>query len=596
MRLKQRATRFIVNLRLRTKFLLILFLAMTVVFLSTMMTLQIPNAAYDEQLYRSSAQMMTLFANQVQAEMEDIEELSYRILSDSALQESLSVMKAKSPGTVAWVEARTEAADRMASIGLWFTSAVSVQLKTPSGASFNRFYATSITADELTPERLNAARGNSGRAVWLAEEGDPARLFLLREIREIQGLTLDTLATLLIEVNVPGLVEHYRLNVNSMGTPFTCAIYNGDVCMYASDEEVRGLDEGEDGYEFMTLNGQERLCVRYTGQNGWRYVSLVDYSEIYAHIRASNRLTMGIIAAVALLALLVCAWLIASVLRHLKILLEKFDAFALTGRPIPEEDGRYQARRDEIGMLHRHFDKMTRDWDRVNRENNEKQRLLQEKQMQQLRAQVRPHFLYNTLESIYCLAKNTKDERIATMTEALGKMLRASLSDKRDVVTVAEDIQTARDYLRIQLVRYGDRLRVEYDLPEDIMPCSIPAMTIQPLVENAVHHAAEEMLDSCIIRISGEAVDGGVDLTVEDNGPGMDEDILAKLESGEIKPEGLGIGMRNIHKRVQYAFSDKYGLTVKSEPSRTRIIIHLPDTRPADGGAALTDEKRGRNV
>lgn len=575
-----RLTRLLANLRLRTKFLLILILAIAVVGITALTTVRLPYAAYDQQLYRSSAQMMTLFANQIQAELEDIEELSYRILSDSALQESLSVMKSKSPGAVAWVEARTEVANRVASIGLWFTSAVSVQLKTPSGASFNRFYATSITADELTPERLQAAQGNSGRAVWLAEEGDPTRLFLLREIREIRGLTLDTLATLLIEVNVPGLVEKYRAGMAQLGHPLSCAVYREGIRLYASDPEVGALDTGEDGYSVMSLDGQESLCVSYTSPQGLKYVALVDYSEINKDVSAASRYMAGIIVVTLILVLAFSGAMMSGILRHLKALLEKFDAFAISGHPVPADDNPYQGRQDEIGQLHRHFDKMTWDWDRMIRDKEEQQRLLQEKQMQQLRAQVRPHFLYNTLESIYCLAKNCGDERIATMTDALGKMLRASLNDKRDVVTVAEDLQITQAYLRIQLIRYGDRLQVEYALPEDILPCRIPAMTLQPLVENAVHHAAEEMLDTCVIRISGEAVNGGINVVVEDNGPGMDEDILAKLESGEIKPEGMGIGMRNIHRRVQYAFSQRYGLQVRRVDAHTRIIIHLPDTRP----------------
>lgn len=88
------------------------------------------------------------------------------------------------------------------------------------------------------------------------------------------------------------------------------------------------------------------------------------------------------------------------------------------------------------------------------------------------------------------------------MTNALGKMLRASLNDKRDVVTVGEDLQIAREYLHIQLLRYGDRLRVEEEIAESFLSCQIPAMTIQPLVENAVHHAAEEMLEICTIRLA----------------------------------------------------------------------------------------------
>ena len=102
-------------------------------------------------------------------------------------------------------------------------------------------------------------------------------------------------------------------------------------------------------------------------------------------------------------------------------------------------------------------------------------------------------FLYNTLESIYCLAQNLEDQRIAVMTNALGKLLRSSLNDKRDVITVSEDLQVTRDYLSIQQIRYGERLQVEYDFPQDILTCRIPAMTIQPLVENAIHHAAEKM-------------------------------------------------------------------------------------------------------
>ena len=115
------------------------------------------------------------------------------------------------------------------------------------------------------------------------------------------------------------------------------------------------------------------------------------------------------------------------------------------------------------------------------------------------------------------------------------------------------------------------------EVDENILHNRIPAMTLQPLVENAVHHALEEMLDTCVIRISGGREEAGVTLSVEDNGPGMDEDILNKLESGEKAPEGLGIGMRNIHRRVQYAFGERFGLRVQSRPGWTRVSVLLPD-------------------
>ena len=579
-----RLRRWMANRRLRTKFVLILMAAMLLVFAITLATMRIPYAAYDQQLYNSSTQLITLFADRIQGELENIEALSFRMLADNVLQESLRDMLDKPITTSSWMEARTNVGERISYFSVWSDSVLALRIKTANGISLGQALGTTYTMGEITPAQVAQAAEEAGRPVWQVEDGDPARLYLVREIREVEWLTLRPLATLLIQMDLKGLVNKHLTSMDRRGTPLTCAIYSGDTCLYASDEGIRQLSPGEDGYAAMNLDGRDVLCVRYTAPNGWRYVALQDYEAIEQTISSSVRLTMGVLLGAMVLALLLGVLLISSVVRHLKILVDKFDAFALTGKPVPEDNGPYLTRRDEIGQLHRHFDKMTRDYDRMTRDNYEQQRLLQEKQMQQLRAQVRPHFLYNTLESIYCLAKNAQDERIAAMTDALGKMLRASLNDKRDVVSVEEDLQITKEYLRIQLLRYGDRLRVEYDLEESLLCCRIPAMTIQPLVENAVHHAAEEMLETCVIRIGGRAEDGAVDLYVEDNGPGMDEDMLAKLESGEIKPEGMGIGLRNIHRRVQYAFSDRYGLRIQSQPHHTRIIIHLPDTRPEGPG------------
>ena len=577
MRLKQRMVRLMGNIKVRTKFVLILALAMALVFGSVLATFRLPYAAYDEQLYKSSVQMITLFADRIQAELDDAEELSYRILADNVVQKNLSVMKRGAPNTTTWVEAKNEVEDRVANFAMWFASGVCLQLRTPGGAQFSHFFRTSYTSNLLTDERMAQALEHHGGPVWLTEGENPARIFLLREIREIQNLTMDTLAVILVEMNLPGMVEASRSVMSGMGTPLSCAIYAGDVCLYASDDQVRAMHPAEDGYEHLTQDGNDLLCVRYTARNGWRYVTLVDYSGISTTISGAASLALGadVVAMAAALALGV--WLVASLLKHLRRLLEKFDAFAISGHVEDPETSPYRDRGDEIGQLHRHFDKMTHDYHRMMRRGYEQQQLLQEKQMQQLRAQVRPHFLYNTLESIYCLAKQEGNERIAVMTDALGKMFRASLNDKRDVVSVEEDLQITREYLRIQEIRYGDRLRVEMAVDESILRNRIPAMTLQPLVENAVHHALEEMLDTCVIRISGGREEEGVTLSVEDNGPGMDEDILNKLESGEIAPEGLGIGMRNIHRRVQYAFGERYGLRVHSRPGWTCVSVLLPD-------------------
>lgn len=580
------------NMHLRAKFLLIMLVSTALIGVATIAALQIPLYTYDRQLYQSSSQMILLFAEQMRDKLEDYEDISYRILTDNALQENLSLMKDKSPGTLEWINARMRVANQVAYYSLWFDNTVSFQLKTVQGNFYSHFFELSTGADELTEERIQAAMNHQGRYVWLTEDGERPRLFLVREIREMRGIELETLAWILIEVDFPAVVEQCILGMEQMGVEPRCAVYNEGICLYASDDGIRELGaEGEDGYTYMMLDGHNVLCVRYTAGNGMKYVTLVDYDGV----RATTLAAVGIAVLCTLVAMLVVSLvstgLINSVLVHLQVLLQKFDDFAISGQPISAQNSPYQDRLDEIGDLHRAFDWMTREWNRVNDEKEEQQRLLQEKQIQQLRAQVRPHFLYNTLESIYCLAQNSGDQRIAVMTGALGKLLRTSLSDRRDVITIAEDLQFTRNYLDIQQIRYGERLKVECSVPEPFLACRIPAMTIQPLVENAIHHAAEKMMDTCLIHISAAAVEDGIELIVEDNGPGTDEDILAKLESGAVQPEGLGIGMRNIHKRIRHTFSEAYGLRVRSEEGRTQIIVHLPDTRQEAAPQADTQKK-----
>lgn len=588
----QKLTRLWQNLHLRAKFLLILLVSTALIGMATIAALQIPLRTYDRQLYQNSSQMISLLAEQIRSELENYEDISYRILTDSALQENLSIMKEENPGTMKWVNARMSVANQVAYYSLWFDNTVSFQLKTVGDNFFSHFFELSSGANELTEARIQAAMHHQGRHVWLTEREERPRLFLVREIREMKGVNLDTLGWMLIEVDFPSLVEECLQGMEQMGVEPRCAVYKEGVCLYASDEALWEMGAGgEDGYTYMELGGRDVLCVRYTASNGMKYVTLVDYEGV----RATTLAAVGIAVLCTLMAMLlvsvVSTGLVNSILAHLQVLLQKFDDFAISGQPISAQNNPYRDRLDEIGDLHRAFDWMTREWNRVNHEKEEQQRLLQEKQIQQLRAQVRPHFLYNTLESIYCLAQSAGDQRIAVMTGALGKMLRTSLSDKRDVITIGEDLQFTRNYLDIQQIRYGDRLKVEYDVPETFLACRIPAMTIQPLVENAIHHAAEKMLDTCLIHISVAVTGDGIELIVEDNGPGTDEDILAKLESGEVQPEGLGIGMRNIHKRIRHTFSDAYGLRVRSGEGRTQIIVHLPDTRPDPAAQGDTKKK-----
>ena len=147
----QKLIRFWQNLRLRAKFLLILLVGIVPVGIVAIVTLYIPLRAYDRQLYKSSAQMISLFAEQIQDELMNFEDISYRILTDTALQENLSIMKEAAPGTLTWINAQTKVANRVAYYSLWFSNAVSFQLKTSRGNSYNHFFEVSAGSDGSPP-------------------------------------------------------------------------------------------------------------------------------------------------------------------------------------------------------------------------------------------------------------------------------------------------------------------------------------------------------------------------------------------------------------------------------------------------------------
>ena len=564
------------NIKLRTKFVLIVSVALAAVFGLTLAMSRMPYAAYDEQLYRSNVQTVSLFADKLESRLDAVAGLSFRMLSDDVMQKNLTLLRRTQLGTVAWVEAKNEVERRVGYYAYNAQDILSLHVTTAQGLNF--FYAFGsgdISAAEKA-QLTRAVEDAGGREKWLIFPGEPVRLMLARQVRETDGLTLAPLGVIMIRVDVEQILGQCLSAMARLGCPLSAAVYEGDTCLYASDEAILSLPVAPDGYAPALVEGRQVLCVRFTSKSGWRFVTALPYDEILGDIRTASRraLALSLLAAVA--ALMVSGVLIATILRHLNVLIDRFDAFAVGTLPCAKDLKPYENRRDEIGRLHRHFDRMARAYDRMTRENYDKQLLLREAQVRQLRAQIRPHFLYNTLESIYCLSKFSGDERIATMTDALGKLLRASLSEQRDVVPLEADWRIAEEYLRIQRLRYGERLLVENALDPALARTPIPSMTLQPIVENAVQHAAEEMSETCVIRVYARACAQDVEVVVEDNGPGMDEEILEKLACGALRPDGLGIGLNNIQRRIALHFSDRYGLRIRREGGRTQVIVRLP--------------------
>ena len=195
-------------------------------------------------------------------------------------------------------------------------------------------------------------------------------------------------------------------------------------------------------------------------------------------------------------------------------------------------------------------------------------------------AQIAPHFLYNTLDSINWMLIENEEYTISNIVVALGGLLRYSISNDGNLKTVADELEQIKNYLLIQQVRFGDRLKYSIDIDTAIHQQLIIKLLLQPLVENAVVHGIENTVGLKTIIITGRREGNDIVFSVEDNGAGIPERLLLELNESlknEVTAFSSRHGLQNVHQRIRLAYSGPYGLTIESVYQKgTRVMIRIP--------------------
>jgi two-component system sensor histidine kinase YesM len=231
-------------------------------------------------------------------------------------------------------------------------------------------------------------------------------------------------------------------------------------------------------------------------------------------------------------------------------------------------------------------------------QNIQKQQNLQKAEMKALQAQIAPHFMYNTLDTILSLAEDGQNESVVTTTLALSSFFRLSLNKGRDWIPVAEEKSHVESYLAIQKMRYGAILEYEIDIAEDILSESMLKILLQPLVENAIYHGIKETRRPGLIRLTGRSQEECLVFTVEDNGLGMTDEELEKLRENlfhyDVSNPEMGFGLYNVFKRIQLYYEIDNGLMMESEYDKgSRVTLRLPRIRSAAPVRVLAASSEG---
>ncbi|MGM9659949.1 MAG: sensor histidine kinase [Faecousia sp.] len=231
----------------------------------------------------------------------------------------------------------------------------------------------------------------------------------------------------------------------------------------------------------------------------------------------------------------------------------------------------------EIRTLSVGMEQMIARLDAQMKESRQRQESLRRTELALLQAQINPHFLYNTMDTIIWLIEADKPQEAVEMVSNLSSFFRHSLSKGEDVITLAEEERHVRSYLQIQHARYKDIMEYTLQIDPQLHNAMIPKLTLQPLVENALYHGIKLKRALGTIRISGTLEDGCIVLRVEDNGVGIPQQRLEQLRSAMESDERVGFGLSAVNQRLQLQFGREYGLTVTSvEGVGTMVTARIP--------------------
>lgn len=325
---------------------------------------------------------------------------------------------------------------------------------------------------------------------------------------------------------------------------------------------------------FLTEDGRLYTISR-SEQTGWIVVGVSMVSELMRRADEARKIYLLIALALFMAALALAYLLSDEITKPVKSLeksmkeVEKGN-FAPAVMEVREEN--------EIGHLTRNFNMMTEEIRKLMEQRDQEQQIKRKSELKALQAQINPHFLYNTLDSIIWMAEWGKNQEVVRMTSSLAKLLRRSISNEQEAVTVAEEVEYTETYLTIQKMRYKDKLEYEILVDPEILQERVIKLILQPLVENAIYHGIKYKEGKGLIRIRGFRQDERMILQVQDDGKGMEPETLAHIfEKHTRDTRSNGVGLNNVNERIQLYYGDDYGISFRSSPGEgTEATITLP--------------------
>lgn len=352
----------------------------------------------------------------------------------------------------------------------------------------------------------------------------------------------------------------------------------------ASQADAKMFEDllAEENFSFgstLELPDDRVLITSSPNSFGWRVCMVASNEEILRDVNQTKYLLMGIFVCLLLVYLLFVAFLFNSVIHPLKYVINLLND-AESGNLSVQLHEKF--RPDKLSITTGILSLIDRNVT-VAKSLDDSVREGRKAELFKLQAQVNPHFIYNTLTSIKYIAMMNGQERISELITSFVKLLKNSINREGMFLTLDEELQNLRHYIRIQQLIYETGIEVSFEIPQETQCCIVPNFILQPLVENSILHGLAPKNHEGKILISSRLDQRMLVLTVQDNGVGMTPEVLKKVTESISNKEGFtGIGLSGIHERLRLLYGEPFGLTVESsDGSGTRMILKLPaDNQP----------------
>lgn len=569
------------NLSLMNKLIIVVSSNVMMILFIVLVSLKVSSNAYNQQLYKAVSGNLSFSSQTIAGTLKNVETLSSIIISSSTIQNALNRIDT-SEDAIIWSNANREISLFISSYQQAYKAdgVSAIALYNLHFYNITNFTVVNNADEEVRKDAVNQARLKDGAVAWVTDYSH--NLYILaRRIRKANNLELSHLGDLLIFVDLDRIVTDANKAVTTYDD---CGyiLFDQDRLIYTS----KGIDPGTaivfkentgEAYNIIRHEGHTYFAVRNTIPHyNWTYINFIPFDEIARSTTMTYYLILAMLVAALMMAMTFFKGLTRYILKDFDLLIQKMEFFSSTQLQLSKTGVDCSGRRDEIGRLHQHFDTMARRIQELVRKNYINEILSREARLKALESQINPHFLYNTLETINWRAKALRDQQISSMVESLGSLLRATLSNKKPLVTMEYEMDLARSYMTIQKIRFEDRLIFQTACDEALHSALILPLAIQPLLENAVRYGMEEMTDTCEIGLSVSRHDSLLIVEVSNEGSFFEEDLLGKLKDGTKTAHGFGIGLVNIHQRIQMFFGEEYGLSFKNQGEKAVAVIRVP--------------------